>query len=873
MTKSIWGNIDRVEGREILGWMAAPSNDIVPVVMVDGVPIAKRTLSIKRDDVNKALEIDGRFGFSFEADSLRPGSAITLFARAGLELIPVTQMTFQAHTLETNFYNQLEDAIEIASLPDSVAIVCWDGGHNPIGRAKVLYDIIKTKRPTIIVCYIFDELGGEIWHPLLNSDIKILAIPRRQRHLFETKLKKRKLSFDTVWICKPRLPSFELAALVSHADTKLVLDFDDNEEHFSRSDASKDKVYGTAAINLSNHLTERVQARTAASVTLQHKYDATLVRHARVANDEPEITSESEEEPIKIAFIGTVRPHKNLLEATRATRIYSWQSKRKAALHIFGDIRPSSYADQLAQNGAIVQHNIPMSELTTQLRSMDVILAGFPRLSDDDNEILDYQISSKIGDALSVGKPVLVPEGPSVADLARTAGVYLFNQTNFAERLNSAVTNQANLKLPKPFTLKGAYKSFEIAENKASSCERAGQALSSIMLDASPSAPAETAPNLLLFWKQPDAGLFGRRVDQIARAYKAAFPTHNVRILEVVSGNLDKTINGARSNFLAEDELIANNMELKRTGKLSQNSVQYDQLLLPKDTSVTDIFELFLLERDMTPRNTTVVLFPILEYYEELSRILIKFPTIMDVVDNQLSWARNRALKRGVFEQYYAMSRRSEICIFNSSRNREFFLQNGILEPSMPSLMIENWYMPPENTSAECQLSKAAGTHIVYSGNLGDRIDWDLFNRLASSFEDVVIHIVGAARRSQERLLSLLKHENIIYHGPKTESATLSLLKMMDVAIVPHVVDDVSMYMNPLKIKMYNSIGLPTVAMNVGGISEADGLYVANTHDEFLQLLKGAILADRPTPPLAETPENAIRYIEQIQLLAEKYKD
>lgn len=873
MTKSIWGNIDRVEGREILGWMAAPSNDIVPVLMVDGVPIAKRTLSIKRDDVNNALGLDGCFGFSFEADSLRPGSAISLFARAEGELIALDQMTFQAHTLETNFYNQLEDAVEIASLPDSVAIVCWDGGHNPIGRAKVLHDIIKTKRPTIIICYLFDEFGGKIWQPIHNSNIKILAIPRRQRYLFETKIKQRALRFDTVWICKPRLPSFELAALVSHADTKLVLDFDDNEEHFSRNEQSIDKVYGTAAINISNYLTERVQARTAASITLKRKYDATLVRHARAANEEPAIIASSDEEPIKIGFVGTVRPHKNLLEAARAVRLFSWQSERKAVLYVFGDIRPSKYADQLVQNGAVIQHSIPMSELEAELRSMDVILAGFPRLSDDDDNILDYQISSKIGDALSVGKPVLVPEGPSVADLAKTAGVYLFNQSNFAERLSSAVTNQATLKLPKPFTLKGAYKSFEIAENKASSCERAGQALLSIMLDASQSVPVETAPNLLLFWKQPDSGLFGRRVDQIARAYKAAFPTHNVRILEVVSGNLDKTIKEARSNFLAEDELIATNMELKRAGKLSQNGVHYDQLFLTKASPVTDIFERFLLECDMTPRNTTMVLFPILEHYEELSRILTKFPTIMDVVDNQLSWARDRALKREVFEQYYTMSRRTEICIFNSSRNRDFFLQNGILEPSMPNLMIENWYMPPENISVERQASRAAGTNIVYSGNLGDRIDWDLFNRLASSFEDVVIHIVGSARRSQERLLSLLEHENIIYHGLKTESATLSLLKMMDVAIVPHVVDDVSMYMNPLKIKMYNSIGLPTVAMNVGGISDADGLYVANTHDEFLQLLRGAILTDRPSPQLAETPENAIRYIEQIQLLAEKYKD
>ena len=67
-----------------------------------------------------------------------------------------------------------------------------------------------------------------------------------------------------------------------------------------------------------------------------------------------------------------------------------------------------------------------------------------------------------------------------------------------------------------------------------------------------------------------------------------------------------------------------------------------------------------------------------------------------------------------------------------------------------------------------------------------------------------------------------------------SEDRLSSLLARMHLAIMPHVTDDVSSFMNPLKVLMYSAHGLNTVAMAVPGLNEIDGLSVADDPMSFI---------------------------------------
>jgi hypothetical protein len=161
----------------------------------------------------------------------------------------------------------------------------------------------------------------------------------------------------------------------------------------------------------------------------------------------------------------------------------------------------------------------------------------------------------------------------------------------------------------------------------------------------------------------------------------------------------------------------------------------------------------------------------------------------------------------------------------------------------------------------------ARGRQIVYSGNMHDRIDWALLGRVVDTFADVTIHLVGKANLDKGPLPESLVKPNVVFHGPKPERETLRLLRQMDLAIVPHAVDHVSVFMNPLKVQMYESVGLPTVATNVAGIEASDLLMVAESDNAFIDMI-GAHLARPPErKPVQRSHGRSDRYIALVDRL------
>ena len=131
---------------------------------------------------------------------------------------------------------------------------------------------------------------------------------------------------------------------------------------------------------------------------------------------------------------------------------------------------------------------------------------------------------------------------------------------------------------------------------------------------------------------------------------------------------------------------------------------------------------------------------------------------------------------------------------------------------------------------------------ILYSGNMNDRIDWNLMHRIAGDPAAYTLHIAGTANLKNASFLSLLDHTNVIYHGPLSEVEVYNLLlEEIDVGIVCHLNDEVSEFMNPLKVHMYASAGVPIVSTNVQGIARMPQVRIAENADEFLAHLSEAM--------------------------------
>lgn len=826
------GRIDRAQQGKIEGWLVSADVNSVPIVTVNGRAARPINLETPRPDVSEKLQVAGSHGFQYSVSGVSAGDQVKLLSLDSRGLVEVAEGVVSEDKVEIHFLNQLHRAKNtLRNASDAVAVVCWDGAHNPIGRAKVLYDIITTRRSAVLFTYVFKEFGGSLWKPLQSLDLTIVTIPWEDRERYHRTIRQAGLAFDTVWICKPRLPSFLLARLVSHEDTKLILDRDDNEDHFSRSSASRERSYGVASINLSREIAAGISSQTAASLPLCQDFAATMVRHARGMPPACSANLLTDGPRKKLGFIGTVRPHKGILSAARAVKMYNWRCKSDVEFHVYGDIRPDALVNELEGGGVVVKQDIPASRLTEALGELDVVITGYPS---QDEEVNKYQISSKIGDALMLGKPVMVPRAAATRDLHGLDGVYLFDEDTFASQLEAALKHPGRPSLPADFTLAGAYKAFVDAESVAANANRAGTALRILPSFGEGSCNLQSA--LVLMWKQHDAGLYGRRVDQIARAYKRRFPERKVVILEMLH---ESTLNSYRDhvgNYFSERAKLVNMSEAKVAGNFNDDGVEVHQLLYSSSDRLPTLVEKFFVDHGLMPFNTVIVQFPIIRFVESLGCVLRSYPKIVDVVDNQFSWA-SVAGKSAIGQQYAMLFTDASAIVFNSEQNSRFFKTSGFIAASKTVNVLPNWYTArSEFEGAERRWS--GGRSVLYSGNMNDRIDWPLLRRIATDPAGFTLHIAGTAT-GNAALISLLENENVIYHGPLSEAEVYRLLLTeIDAGIVPHIRDGVSTYMNPLKVHMYACAGVPVITTEVPGIDAMAGVSIAQNSDEFLTMLK-----------------------------------
>lgn len=718
---------------------------------------------------------------------------------------------------------------------DAVGVTCWDGGHNPIGRAKVLYDVLDGRRPVWLFCYLFDEFGGKLWEPLKDAGLRIFTIPWKERELYHRLFAIYGIQFPTVWMCKPRLPTLMLTSAIARSNAKLVLDFDDNEEHFSKSQGSVGKPYGGETIGLVRSVTEGIAARTAASLSLSEDYQAEIVRHARKQSSlKSDRTAANRSRVLRVGFVGTVRPHKRLLEAAQAIRVAGHISGYELEFCVYGDIKPIDYRKQLELNCVKTHGMVLAGDLEATLQSFDLVLTGYPSNSPADEPITQYQITSKIGDALANGIPALVPRSRSVEDLEEVPGVFLFDSDDFSDVLIKAIEYNERIELPVHFSTDGAYLDFKKVEKKAIK--------DSSVLDIFRTAqlPNNNERSVLLLWKQQDGGLYGRRVDQIARTIKLLDPEVTVRIVEFMNDSDHASLKDKANEFPSDAADILQLSELKQAGALkTSEGVIYNQLRVKTDTDAAAALINFLWINGHTPENSLIVTFPAFPLLAQLASVLDPFPLIADIVDNQLSWGNNKT-KADYISQYVWLMRKSRRIIFNSYANKKYFETSGFIEPQLEKKVsvVPNWYIPPKSAASSLDAPLVPFeryVHVIYSGNLNDRIDWDLLERCASLSPYLRLHIVGDGSRVMSKLRALIGMDSIIYHGPLSEMRVSQLLRKMHFAIMPHLKDEVSSFMNPLKVMMYAAHRLRSIALEVPGLNDIDGLCIVETPEAFLE--------------------------------------
>jgi len=145
-----------------------------------------------------------------------------------------------------------------------------------------------------------------------------------------------------------------------------------------------------------------------------------------------------------------------------------------------------------------------------------------------------------------------------------------------------------------------------------------------------------------------------------------------------------------------------------------------------------------------------------------------------------------------------------------------------------------------------CSLPKPV---IGFFGLIADWVDLELIHFLATSRPNWTFILIGKVVTSTRVIDGL---PNVRLLGQKPYMELPGYAKAFDVALMPFVMNELTVAANPLKIREYLAAGLPVVS---SAIPEAERLkhvlYVAHSHPEFLQIIEQVIQSGKIGPQVA----------------------
>ncbi len=806
-----------------------------------------------------------------------------------------------------------------------VAVIAWDMGHNPVGRAFLLADALSSDCDVLLIGPIFKRYGSDLWKPLKDSKLNIQFFEAESMSEFiEFALEfVRLLNPDIVYVCKPRLPSILLGLLIKHrAGCPVVIDVDDHELSFFKDESvltssellndialfdDLDIPYGETWTRLCESLVGSFDAVTVSNSALQQRFGGTIIGHAR---DEHVFAEDRHLRDIGrnelgfsqndrvVLFLGTPRAHKGIFRLAAAINrvddprlalcVIGSSKEIEAQLKRYPRARIYCYPDQ------------PWEKLPQLLNVAD----GVCLLQDVSSPVSQYQMPAKLTDALALGIPIAVTNvapfqdlpAPAIiqrieteADLddflrgvangtfggdeykARARSYFLrnYSYTAIRKRLFSIFAQIEGNKTCWSDDFSGLLKILERRFGVALPIDWPEWGKTEMIKSPSLGRKFPASFDLAFFWKQNDTGIYGRRHDMLIK-YLSRHP----RVRRIVQFDAPIAISALSP--------LTRNKAVDQANVITSRSIE--RFLRAADTDNvfrrTFIFRqqgdpLRFLGAELPDKNGYVEwvgrmlreishdqsfvswVAPVVFDYPEVHDAIGFRASITDIIDDQRTMTSNEELSNSLNQAYTETLKRADMVFANCQAAANTFLdvrQDIHVVPNAAE-RLELQQQPPVKPY---ELRQLTGPIIGYVGNLRDRIDIELISRMSRERPNWQIVLIGSAH-GKPNILRLRGRPNLHFLGVKPYETAINYIRHFDVAIMPHLHNEISAAMNPLKLYVYASAGVPIVTTAVSNIEEMTKYaQVASNHDQFIAEIDSII--SEPCKTAAESARRDIPY-------------
>ncbi len=252
----------------------------------------------------------------------------------------------------------------------------------------------------------------------------------------------------------------------------------------------------------------------------------------------------------------------------------------------------------------------------------------------------------------------------------------------------------------------------------------------------------------------------------------------------------------------------------------------------------------------IVPQQSVFWMYP----YNDLAPALIDHlqpaAVVVDVVDDQRAWPNvSDARKARISENYRETLCRAHVALCNcepvQAAMQPYFSDMRLIPNACDA-------QPPPVELPDALYQRLAQKQrpvIGFSGNLEKKMDLPLLEKIATTFTDAEIVLMGSSHNNPD-ILTLNQHAHVHFPGVVPYHQAGSWISLFDVALMPHLNMDLTRHMNPLKLYAYLTWHVPVVTTAIPNVDTSSGwVFVAQTHEAFIQHIR-ELLAK--TVPLRE---------------------
>jgi glycosyltransferase involved in cell wall biosynthesis len=786
-------------------------------------------------------------------------------------------------------------------LPITVLVVTWDVGHNPLGRSYMLAETLdRVARHVVIVGFQFPRYGEDLWEPVRQARLPVISLPGSNLPDFLDALDRAvdRIRPDVVVACKPRLPSLLFGLKLKRRwGCPLIVDVDDHELSFfkNRTPLTLDELaampggsavdaqepFGELWTRLSETLCRHADEILVSNVALQRQFKGTLVPHVRdetlfdpSAHDRAQSRRRYgvDADAKVVLFFGTPRAHKGIDDLARAVG----RMRSDARLVVVGsapDRSVTAKLDELARGRVVYLPNQPFSDIPAVMAMADIVCLP----QDEKHPISQYQLPAKAIDAVGMGIPLLVTRTPPLMQLVNDGVAVAVDSDRIAEELQAWLEDPARLadwgpatraRFLSHYSYRAAGECLRTVLQRATARRDRSLAppppvtLSPIIRRAvAGSTPALAPPaervagvDIVLFWKQNDTGIYGRRHDMVIKYLATRADVRRVVVFDAPLSEGDLTRWRDAAGPLTQDRLIYVKTYEKILGKLDQPKVRYNVFVHPpgkyagpKAPEMLVDYTAFIdgvLRREGVQADRSVFwIYPKNFLAPALIDHFRPWKTVVDVVDDHRAWpGTSEEEKARLTTNYRELLVRADMTFVNCvpvQQSMSEFHRDVRLVPN--GCDVDPPAVRPKRNAAFDAYMAWQGPTIGFIGNLEAKIDIELIEKVSRHFPEAQVVLIGSTHMNAG-VLRLAELPNVKMPGVVPYEQIGAWLAKFDVALMPHLDTEMTRSMNPLKLYVYLVAGVPIVTTEVSNVALGSGVVqMAKSHDEFIAQTKNTL--------------------------------